>query len=113
MLVHHPDPRGHRVARACKTNFLFIQEDATSVRLVETVQQVHQCRFSRAIFAQKRVDFSRLHHERDVVVSDNGTKLLGHSLQFKLHRLVLLFKTGRAEENGGPRTVSGTPITSL
>ena len=42
-----------------------VEADAAAVRLVDAADQLDQRRFARAVFADQRVDFARLHVEID------------------------------------------------
>jgi hypothetical protein len=85
VLVHHTDTGVHGIARTREDLLYSIQDDASLIRLIKAIEEIHEGRLARTILTEEGMDLTGLNDERNVVVSDNGTKALGHSLKFKLH----------------------------
>ena len=101
VLVHHPNARCHRIARATKVLHDVVEDDLAFVGRVEPVEHVHQRRLASAILAEQRVDFARSHHEINMVVGHEGAEALRNTAELKLHSANLSrsagLRTGRAD----------------
>jgi hypothetical protein len=51
--------------------------------MIETVENVHQGRFARAVFAEERVDFALLQSQVNVIVREDAGKSLGDSVEYE------------------------------
>ena len=72
MLVHHADAVVDGVARAEAADLLTADGDAAARRGVDAVENVHQRRFPRAVFADKGEDLTLSDVQRDVVIRQNA-----------------------------------------
>jgi hypothetical protein len=76
VLVHHPDARADRVARAADVHRPAIDQDLALVGLQQAVQDVHEGRLAGAVLAEQSVDLARLDGQVDVIVGDQITEAL-------------------------------------
>ena len=106
VLVNHPDPSRHCVAGPFELLNDTVKNDVSFFGRVETVQDVHERRFTRSVFTQKRMNLARVDHEINVVVGDERSESFGDSAEFEFHLFIL-------EENGtgAAETVSRRPPT--
>ncbi|CRH72583.1 Uncharacterised protein [Chlamydia trachomatis] len=85
MLVHHADPGGDRVAGPLEDDGRPVDEDLPLVGLVESVEDVHERRFSGAVLSEEGVNPSFLDGEVNVVVRDQGPEALRNPPEFQFH----------------------------
>ena len=85
VLVDHADAGRHRVAGAVELLHRAVEKDLPLIGLVQAVQDVHERRLARPVLTEEAVDLSRLDHEVDVVVRDEGAEPFGDSAKFELH----------------------------
>ena len=78
VLVHHADAQRRSVIGVIDLYFLAIFADLACLRLIQAEKHAHQSRFSRAVFAQQRMDLSSAQLEGDVVIGDDTRKFLGN-----------------------------------
>ena len=83
MLKHHADAKGAGLARAVRTQQLAIDTQATSVWLGRAVNNLHQRRFTGAVFAQHSVDFSGLNQQGNVTVCHHARVSFGDARQLQ------------------------------
>ena len=67
-----------------------VEEDLALLRLVETVEDVHEGGFAGAVLAQEGVDLARLDGHIDVIVRRERPEALRDSTQLELHVLHLI-----------------------
>ena len=79
MLEHHPDAGGDGGLAVGDLGFFAVDEDLARVGLVEPVEDRHQGRFARAVFADDPVDRSRHDADRNILVRLNRPEGLGDS----------------------------------
>ncbi len=77
MLVHHADAECERILGRADRRRLAINDDATLVRTVEPVQDLHQGGLAGAVLAQQRVHFTGTNVEGHGVVGDDVAELFG------------------------------------
>ena len=80
VLVHHADAVFDRGRRIFDIDLFAVDIDLALVRLIQTVQDVHQCTLAGAVLAEDRMDRSPLHVEINVGQRIEGTKPLGDSM---------------------------------
>jgi len=78
MLMHHPDALAHGVQRRFDFDRLTVDQDFAFVGWIEAVQNFHQRRFARAVFAKERVNLAGVHIEMDVIVGEHAGKVFGN-----------------------------------
>jgi hypothetical protein len=71
MLVHHPDSSRDGITRILDFEFFAANEYLSLIRLVQTVEDVHQGGFASTIFTKQGVDFALLKSEVDLIVSQH------------------------------------------
>jgi len=64
-------------------NGLPFDDDFTFVRLVKSIQDVHQSSLPSAVFSEQGQNLTLIECEVDMVVGQNARELLGDSLEFK------------------------------
>ena len=84
MLVDHADIVRQRVRRGVKRHRLAVEQDFARVRLVHAVEDFHQRRFARAVFAEQRVNLARFHVEIDVIIGEHAGKALGDAAHLRV-----------------------------
>jgi hypothetical protein len=82
MLEHHADARADRALAVGDRSRLAVDEDLARIGLVEAVQDRHQRRLARAVFADDAVDRALRHRDVDVLVRLDRTEGLGNARQF-------------------------------
>lgn len=85
MLVCHTDTCGYHVSWAFENNGLTIDGDLPLVGLIQTVKNVHQSGFARAILTQEYVGVPFFDIEVDVIVCDEEAEALRGPPGFQLH----------------------------
>ena len=92
MLVHHADAELDGVHGGVELGLLAIHPDLALGGLVQAVEDVHQCGFPRAVFADQGMDLALPHAEIDVPVGDDPREAHGDMphIDGKLHRDLLL-----------------------
>ena len=96
VLMHHADAQGNGVIGVVHGRRLAIDQDFTTGWLVETVDDIHQGRFARAIFAQQRQNLAALEFQVDILIGDDAGKVFGDVADFQdrsCHISVLQFHT--------------------
>jgi len=90
VLVHHADAGRHRVPGSVEFDRHVVDQDLTGVGVVEPVQDIHQGALAGTVLAEQSVDLTRLDHQVDRIVRDQGPEPLRDpaQLQFHLHRLL-------------------------
>ncbi len=71
---------------------LAIDENFTLVRLVQPVEDVHQCTFPGPVFSQQGKNLTFFQCEINMIVGQDPGKSLGDSTQFKDRRHISLFQ---------------------
>ena len=82
MLMDHADPQRRRCVGVGDRHLLAVFADLSGFRLIQAKENAHQRGFSRAVFAQQRVDLTFLQLERNVVIGLDARKLLGDVKHF-------------------------------
>ncbi len=77
VLMDHADAGRDRVARPVELDRLVVDQDLALVRLVEAVQDVHEGRLARAVFAEQAENLAGLHDEVDPLVRHDPGEALG------------------------------------
>ena len=85
VLVHHPDPRCHRIGGVLEVHYFPVDADFAFFGLVQAVEDIHQGGFTRTVFPQQGVDLPRFHHQVNVVIRHQGAETLGDAPQFQFH----------------------------
>ena len=82
VLKHHANASRDRRLAVRDGGLLTFDKDLTSVCLVETIEDRHQGGFPCAVFPDDPVDRSRLHRDRNVLVSLDRAKGFGDAFEF-------------------------------
>ena len=77
MLVHHANSEFQRPTRAVDDGGLALDGDVTLVRLVEAVQNAHECGLPRAILPHDGVDLPGADRQVDAIVGHDAGEALG------------------------------------
>ena len=72
MLKHHADAQRPRLLGVANQHGLAIHCHAARVRLDRAVNNLHQGRFARTVFAQHRMNLTGLYLQRDVLVGNDA-----------------------------------------
>ncbi len=72
MLVHHADALANGVARPANSGYLAVDQYFATIGRHQTIQNVHQCRFARAILADQSVDLAFTHRQIDMIAGDHA-----------------------------------------
>ena len=80
--MHHADSQLDGCIGILDNRFLTVDPDLALIRLIQSVQDIHQCGFTGAVLAQKRVDASLFHAELHTVQCAEGAKILADPLHF-------------------------------
>jgi hypothetical protein len=83
MLVHHADARLDRRARTARRKLLPEDLHPAFIRGVVAEQDVHQRRLARAVFAQKREDFTLLQLQRHGVIGGQRAEAFRDPVQMQ------------------------------
>ena len=86
MLKHHADAKFARGFWVGDGDALAVPADLTRVGLHDAVDHLHQRRFSRAVFAQKRVDFTGAHRKADLIIGKHAGEPFGNARKIKAGR---------------------------
>ena len=82
VLMHHADSQLDGCIGILDNRFLTVDPDLAFIRLIQSVQDIHQCGFTGAVLAQKCVDASLFHAELHAVQCAEGAKILADPLHF-------------------------------
>jgi hypothetical protein len=72
MLVHHADTEAIRRHRIPDLDRLVAEDDLARVRLLQSVEELHQGRFAGAVLANDGMDLVVLYREVDAVIGENA-----------------------------------------
>ena len=86
VLVDHADARGDRILRRTDVDAPAADQDFAGIGTVEPVDDVHQRRLARAIFADEAVDAAAGGRERHSPVRVHGAKPFVDAAQFERGR---------------------------
>ena len=81
MLMDHANAQGNRIVRGLDVHPLAANINFAFIRPVEAHQHVHQRRFARTIFAQKRKYFAFAHRQIHIRIGHDVAKRLCKSFQ--------------------------------
>ena len=76
VLVHHAQTMTNGFGSGMEIDAPAAQPDLAGIRRVETVEDIHQGRFARAVFSQKRVHFSGRQVEVNTCIGGDAGKTL-------------------------------------
>ena len=76
MLMHHANSLSNGIHGGAERYPLPFDQDLAAVRLVKSVENVHQCGFSRTVFSYNCMDCTALHAERNSIICQHCRKLL-------------------------------------
>ena len=79
-LIQHGDPRIQRGLRIGKRDLLVVQQNFTAVFPVNAGKDLHQSRFSRAVFAAQGVECAGFYRESDIPERLYRSEMLGDML---------------------------------
>ena len=82
MLKHHADASANGALAVGDGGKLAVDKNLAGVGFVKAVQDRHQGRFARAIFADDAVDRAARHGDIDVAVGLHRTKSLRYAFKF-------------------------------
>ena len=85
LLMDKRDARIQRLRRRIEFSFLPIQQNLARVRLQNAAQNIHQRRFSRAVFAKQRADFALAQLKAHGFEHFVGTERFADSVHFQFH----------------------------
>ena len=93
MLMHHADPFIDGRPGRVDSDSLAVNEDTALIRLVQTIQNIHQRRFPGAVFPQQGQHFSSGNVNADMVIAENSGKPLDNIPHFQMVDLAAHFYT--------------------
>ena len=104
VLMHHADAQGVGIVGVVDRHFHAVFADHALLCLIQAKEDTHERRFSRAVFAQQRVNFSFSQLERHIVIGNDSGKPFGdvHHLdcvRCLLQSNYLLLRSHRRHEN--------------
>jgi len=76
VLVDHADALRQRIRRRLQPYRPAVDQDFALVRVVETVEDLHQRAFARAVLAQQGMDLARPDVEADAIVGQDAGEAL-------------------------------------
>ena len=85
LLMDKRDARIQRLRRRIKLHLFAIQQNLARIRLQNAAQNIHQCRFARAVFAKQRTDFALAQLKAHGLEHFVGTKRFADSVHFQFH----------------------------
>lgn len=74
MLMHHADAAGGSGGGRGDCHRVSVEHNRAAIRSVQTRQNIHQRRFSRAVFTQYGMDAASLHVHRYAIEGREATK---------------------------------------
>ena len=83
MLVDHANTQVDGIGRRSNCDRLSIQKDFPFIRVIQAIENLHQCAFAGTILAQQGVDFAGFHIEIHPVIGKHTGKALGDAAHFK------------------------------
>ena len=86
VLVEHPDPVRDGVGGRGQGDRLTIDHDLAAVGGLVAGHDFHQGAFARAVFAEDRVNLSRLEGERNILIGAHPAKCFRDVVQFDSHK---------------------------
>ena len=111
VLVYHTDAVFNGRGGIFDIDLFAVHKDLALIRLIKTVENVHQCTLTGAVLAEDRMDRSSLHIEIDVGQCIEGTEPLGDPMHlysifaadFCRHIYLLFGNAGRFRTRRAPR----------
>ena len=75
MLVHHTDSQSMRILWRADRNFFSIYQNMSLIRIVNSIDHIHQRGFSASVLSQDRKDLGFSESEIHMVICQNGTEI--------------------------------------
>ena len=82
MLVDHTDASRNGCIWIPNGDLLATHQNVATIRLIESIEDRHQCRFPGTIFTDDSVNSAFAHHQIDVLVGMHGAEAFIDTLQF-------------------------------
>ena len=79
VLVNHANSAGDGIRGIGDLDRFSIEQDFAFIRAGQSVENIHERRLARAVFAKQGVDLPGLHIQIDMVVGDDTREALGDS----------------------------------
>src|SRR5207249_1839426 len=71
VLVNHTDFETNGVTWPTDVNLLAVDENFAAIGMHQTVENIHERRFARAIFADEGMNFALMHRQVDMIVGNH------------------------------------------
>jgi hypothetical protein len=85
MLMYHPNTASNGITRGMELHRLIMYQDPTLIWTMQSIQNIHEGRFSGAILANHGMNLSLSHVQRNLVVCDNAGKTFGNVVKLQQH----------------------------
>jgi hypothetical protein len=111
MLMNHPNAMGDRIVGAFDLDGLSVDHDASTVRTIEPIQDVHQRRLAGPVLAEQRMDLAGAYIEAHIVVGDDVPEpprdmnklYLGQTCALEMDQAARFHQAARRRDRLAPR----------